>query len=451
MIVELSNELRIIDASFSEKRKIKEDLSLINPLWKDAVRFGRRTYGIQKVIKQYRCKDKNIYVPRGYLDTLVKTFGPPRELVDKTISFPKVSIPSKIELRPLQKPWIESALKHNQGICVAAAAFGKTVASLEMISTLGQPALWLVDQVNLAEQFINRANEFLDVGKVGMIGAGKESIGDILTTGIIQTLTKRDLSDIVNIFGAVFYDESHGVPAQTCLKVISQFPSNRLYGITATPYREDSLEILMYNAIGPVITYVDRDELVEAGLILPARVKVCNTGVTYHKWNADFSEIIEFLSVHEGRNRRIAMDILSEIALGNTCIALTSRIEHGKILRQKLLDLGVDCEHIHSKQYKKLQDKKLKRFLDGEVPLIIATYRLLSKGFDHPKTNRIFFTLPYKAESTIEQAKGRIERIAPGKVDACLYDYADSIKMLKNQLKIRMLKYEEHNLEISYH
>lgn len=451
MIVEVSNELKVSNLTFDEKRELKESLSFINPKWTEAVQFGRRTYGIQKIIRQYRCEGSTLIIPRGCLHSLIEKFGPPEKLIDNRISFDKIDIPSKIELRSLQKPWVENALKYNQGICVAAAGMGKTVCSLEMISRLGQPILWLVDQTDLAEQFMEKAEEFVDIGQVGLIGDGEESLGKVATTGLIQTLHKRDLSDIVNLFGAVFVDECHTVPATTVTKVVSQFPSKRLYGLTATPYREDNLEILMYNAIGPTITYVDRDELVETGLILPASIKVCNTGVTYNKWGKpEYRDVIDYLSTHEARNSMIVLDILSEIAVGNVCIALTLTIDHGKLLRQRLLGVGVDCEHIHSKQYKKTRKEKLKRFKSGEIPLMIATHKLLGKGFDHPPANRLFYTLPQKAENATEQSKGRIERVTEGKVDAVVYDYLDDIEMLKRQFEIRILKYNEHNLKISY-
>ena len=453
MFVEISTELRIGGATIEEKRKLKEALSFINPLWAEAVRYGRRTYGIQKVIKQYRCENRDIFIPRGYLYQLINFFGMPEQLINNTVSLDKVSIPSNIILRPLQAPWVEEMLRHNQGICVAPAGSGKTVMGLYAISQIGQPTLWITDQLNLVNQFIERTKTFLDVGTIGIIGGGKETIGDIVTVATVQTLSKRDLTEVSKKFGLVILDEAHICPQDTTLGVISQFAPKYLYGLTATPYREDNLEVMMHNAIGPTVAYMDRDEVIEAGGILPASVQICDTGVTFNKWGKiEYNDVIDFLIDNKKRNVQIVLDILSEIASGNICIALTSRIEHGRTLRDMLMDLGVDCEHIHSDtktQTKKVQTAKLDRFTNGEVPLIIATYKLLSKGFDHQPTSRIFFCLPHKAKGLIEQAKGRIERTTDGKEDAIIYDYVDDIGMLKKQFILRMQQYKEHNLKIT--
>lgn len=451
MLVEIKAELLIREATLEEKRELKKRLTIVNPKWTEAAQFGRRTYHIPKHIKQYKCEDGNITIPRGFLYPLIDIFGPPEKIIDKTISHPKIDIPSNIILRPLQGPWVEDILKHRQGVCVASAGFGKTICLLEVISRLGQPTLWLTDQTNLINQFIEEAEEYIEAGKIGIIGDGKEFIGDKITVGMIQTLAKRDLSEVAKLFGTVILDECHVAPTNTTLGVLVQLAPKFLYGATATPYRSDNLEILMHNAIGPTISYVDRDEIVEAGGILPASVKVCRTGITYKKWGKpEYSDVIDFLVENKDRNLEIILDILSELANGHKCIALTSRIEHGKILRNLLLDLDVDCEHIHSEQSKKVRNTKLNRFLSGETPLIVATYKLLSKGFNYKPLSRIFFTLPHKAKGIIEQAKGRVERTAEGKIDAVVYDYVDDIKMLKNQFDLRLQQYKEHNLKVTY-
>lgn len=451
MDITLSKDLIVSNATSAEKATLEKHMSFTNPAWQDAVKFKRSTYGIKQVIKLYERDGKVLRLPRGSLYKVIGLVGYPKSLIDETARFDKVEVTSRIKLRNLQKPWVESLLSHRQGIGVAPAGSGKTIMALQAIVNLGQPTLWLTHRQTLVNQFKERVGFFIGAGHVGTIGGGKYDFGDFITVGMVQTLARRDVESLSKMFGVVVVDECHVVPAMQTLKTVRKFAPHYLYGVTATPYREDRLEQIMFDTIGPTIAAMDRDKVVEAKGILPASVKVVDTGVTYNSFGPpEFSKIIEYLANHEGRNRLIAADVLTEIALGNICIVLTNRIEHGKILRDLLVAHGVDCAHLHSKQSKKEREKGLERFISGEIPLIIATYQLLSDGFDHQPTSRIFFALPYKAKGLIEQSKGRIERSLPGKDDAIVYDYVDRIPMLQRQFAQRCEQYQEHNLEINF-
>lgn len=340
---------------------------------------------------------------------------------------------------------------YTQGIGVAPAGSGKTVMALEVLARLGQPALWLTHRQTLVEQFKERAGFFIDVGKIGTIGDGKFEIGKIATAGMIQTLIKRDLEELKYKFGSIFIDECHIIPAATTLKVVRQFAPRYLYGLTATPFREDRLEQIMFDTVGVCIANMDRQEVVDAEDIMPAKVIVRRTGVSqYMGMDNDYHKLIDYLSTHVGRNTMILVDVLSEIAMGNLCIVLTNRVAHGKFLQESLKQLGTDSVHLHAGTTSKKRKKGFKQFKTGKVAVIIATYSFLAEGFDHKPTNRIFFTLPHKAKGLIEQAKGRIERSCAGKEDAVLYDYVDAIPVFTRQFESRLDQYQEHNLEVYY-
>lgn len=448
MDFKIDRDIQISNISSAQKTLVRNITSFDNPAYLEAQQFGRSLYGLKKKIRLYKEKGGNICVPRGCLYKLVENLGAPDNLIDTTAYFDPIDIPSNIELRELQKPWIEELLKHNQGIGVAAAGSGKTVAALHIIATLGQPVLWLTHRRRLVDQLKERAGFFIEAGEIGVIGGGKNELGDIITVGMTQTVSRRDLNDISHKFGVVIVDESHIVPALQAMKSIQKFAPRYLYGLTATPFREDGLDQVMFDTVGPTLVTMDRDKIVEKGDIIPANVIVRKTNTRYNKMDYTFAEVIEYLTKNEPRNRMIVDDILTELALGKVCIALTSRIEHGATLKKMFDHYEVGSEHIHSEQTEKQQSQKLARFKDGEVNLIIATYQLLSEGFDHTPSSRIFFCLPYKARGLIEQSKGRIERKSPGKEDAFVYDYVDDIQMLLNQFEVRTEQYLEHGLEI---
>lgn len=450
MDITITKDLVVDNATKKERTTLKHVMSFTNPKWADAVKFKRSTWGIPKQIKLFEEDGSSLVLPRGSLYKVIQSVGIPNSLIDKTSVFDKVEVPSKIELRPLQAPWVQSMLLHRQGVGVAPAGSGKTLMALQIIAALGQPTLWITHRKRLMNQFKERAGFFIDAGEMGTVGDGKFKLGELITVGMVQTVSRRDMEELMSHFGLVIVDECHIVPAEQAMKSVRQFAPRYLYGLTATPYREDRLEQIMFDTIGPAISVMDRDEVVAAENIMPATIKVRKTDVKMNTFGKDFPEIIESLMGNTRRNLLIVQDMLTEIALGNICIALTSRIEHGAILKEMMSTFGVECAHVHSEQTGKQQEEGLAKFLEGGVPLIIATYQLLSDGFDHQPTSRIFFALPRKAKGLIEQSKGRIERIFNGKEEAIVYDYVDSIPMLERQFEARCEQYHEHNLDIVY-
>ncbi|HEC63670.1 MAG TPA: DEAD/DEAH box helicase [bacterium] len=451
MDLSIGKSLILRNLSKRELGRIKSDLTFLNPAWDEAIKFSRSTWGIKKYIRLYKEKERYLEVPRGYLYDLISLFGYPESVLDTTSYFPPVEIESKIQLRPLQAPWVDAMLKVPQGLGIAPSGCGKTVMLLEVIAKLGQPTLWLTHRERLLVQFVNRTKEFLgDVGHIGIIGGGEYSIGDVITVGMVDTLAERDLSEIWNKFGLIVVDEGHRVPCDTMYKVITQFSARRLYIITATPYRQDGLEPIMFRAAGPAIATITREEAIEANLILPAKILVVNIDWPDNCKNLRYQTVMKKLAHVESRNDRIATDILIEAALGNVCIILTVQVKHGKMLKEKLAELGVEAEHVHAKTSEKKRNNAIDRFEEGEIQVLIATYNLLSEGFDNKFASRLFLAAPRKSKALVTQSIGRIERVAEGKTNSLVYDYVDTISSLTKQFYARERVYEENLNEIIY-
>lgn len=454
MDIKVSENVVLEGVSQACKNLIKRRMAFENPEWQKAVQFGRSTYGIRKTIRLYEDVGESLVIPRGSLYRLLimDDIDKINKLEINTTSFPVNPLPHNIELRELQKPWVTNMLMHKQGIGVAPAGSGKTVMALYLLAQLGVPTLWITHRLTLIDQVLERIKTFLpSIGNVGVFGGGKKKFGDLLTIGSVLTLARNELDEFKNRFGMVIVDECHIVPAFTAMSVIRKLNPEYLYGLTATPYREDKLERIMYDTIGPEIAKMDRDDAIALNGILPARVQVIHTGVTYPK-DRDyvFNDIIDYLLAHPERNKIILLKVLSELAEGNTAIVLTCRVEHGAIIKAVLAELNIESEHIHALTPHKKRIEAMKRFASGEIKLLIATYQLLSEGFDHAPTNRVFFALPQKAKRQLEQSKGRIERFLADKDDAIVYDFVDDIPMMQNQFEIRKEHYLDQNLRIDY-
>jgi superfamily II DNA or RNA helicase len=63
---------------------------------------------------------------------------------------------------------------------------------------------------------------------------------------------------------------------------------------------------------------------------------------------------------------------------------------------------------------------------DDEERLILATGRYLGEGFDDPRLDTLFLTMPIAWKGTLAQYVGRLNREHQGKTQVLVYDYVDA-------------------------
>jgi superfamily II DNA or RNA helicase len=143
------------------------------------------------------------------------------------------------------------------GMVIHNCGVGKTIIALELIARLGGPALIVVDNTTLLEQWLQAIDQCLVVP--GGIGRLQADICDWRGRGIVlatyQTLAARsaDLEEgFSDYFMIAVYDEAHHLSAVTFAKGAPIIRGMRL-ALTATPKRDDGTNVIYDNHIGPVI------------------------------------------------------------------------------------------------------------------------------------------------------------------------------------------------------
>src|SRR5689334_4616851 len=78
-----------------------------------------------------------------------------------------------------------------------------------------------------------------------------------------------------------------------------------------------------------------------------------------------------------------------------------------------------------------------------EGRIILATGKYVGEGFDDPRLDTLFLTLPVSWRGTIAQYAGRLHRLYDGKREVRIYDYADlEVPMLARMFDRRCRGYE---------
>jgi superfamily II DNA or RNA helicase len=443
MEMTIENRIRLKNPPDILKHLLVEQLRVVNPKFLEAQAAGRSTWGINQYITNFMVlPDDSLLVPRGLRAWIIdkgKELNIEYTLIDKRTKFDHIEIDSsRIKYRPYQFDAVLNMISDApEGILVAPAGSGKTIMGLSTIPLLGQPTLWLTHTGPLADQVVERAKVFLpDIGEIGTIGNGKWDIGKVLTIGMIQTLVRNteDLIKLRNTFGLVILDEAHHCPARTFLDVICHLNPYYIYGLTATPYRRDNLEQLMFQTIGLTTTTISIKKVEKYGGIIMPVVWQRDLPSQPVEGN-DIQAIIKKFIVHnQKRTNIIVNDVLRESKAGHFGIVVSDRREHCEILYKQILAGWPKTGIATGKYSKKYVQEQVLAFNEGRITTLVATFALLGEGFDVPFLDRAFICMPFRAEAKVEQLIGRVQRQFPGKKDAIVYDYVDvDIGVVKNQ------------------
>lgn len=432
-----------------------------NPEFYKAQAMRLSTYDKERIISCCEDFSKHIGLPRGCLEDVVELLRDLKikpDIVDKRLVGNPIKLNFIGTLRPDQKEAAIAMLSHDIGVLSATTAFGKTVVASYMIAERGVNTLILVHRRQLLDQWIDRLSRFLDIdpNKIGQIGGGKWNQLREVDVAIIQNLSKKGVVDnIVGFYGHLVVDECHHISARSFEIVARQCPAKYVTGLSATVTRKDGHHPIIFMQCGPVRYKVDeRKQAAERPF--KHRVIVRNTGfrldAPVNKDDLSIHEIYSALINDEKRNDMLINDVITAVDRNRSPILLTERKEHLALLAERLSpfvkNLIVLKGGMGQKQRRETAEK-LEGIPKDEERLILATGRYLGEGFDDPRLDTLFLSMPVSWRGIIVQYAGRLHRLYDMKKEVIIYDYADlEIPMLAKMYKKRRAGYKNIGYEI---
>ncbi len=287
---------------------------------------------------------------------------------------------------------------------------------------------------------------------IGQIGSGKNTASGIIDIALVQSLVhENEVDDVVKEYGMVIVDECHHASSLNYEKVLGATSARYVYGLTATPQRQDGQHPVTFMQCGPIRYSVSAkgqaDKRNFEHYITP-----CFTGfrrpLTQNESDWHITKIFAALAENELRNQQIATDVKESLLNGRTPIILTQRKEHVMRLTDLLKDqvdahiialVGADSAKVKNKMVESLtlipHDEKL---------VLIATGKYIGEGFDYPRLDTLFLASPIAWKGTLAQYAGRLHREYPGKQDVIVYDYVDiHIPVLERMYHKRLTGYAQ--------
>ena len=424
----VSSDCLLTGISFDFEKKIKSQLTIDNPQYKAAKKYGRWIgKKLKPQLKYYEPVVHGLRFPRGFANQAVlmcrEYCGKDPEIIDQRRTLPEVKLSFAGQLRAYQQLAVDDALRKSFGVIESGTGSGKTVMGLALIAARKQPTLVVVHTKELLHQWKERAEQFLGCD-VGLIGDGKFSI-EPLTVSIVNSARNR-VDELVSRFGHLVVDECHRVPAALFTDVVSKFDCHYMLGLSATAFRSDNeMTKLIYFFMGDRIHRVDSEELKATGAVLKPEIIRTSTSFTY-RYRGDYQSLMKALTVHEGRNVQILEDICrvaSEEGSG-TCLVVSDRVSHCRLFVEKLQHRGVVAELLTGQIPPEKRSAIVAAVQNGEIQVLVATLQLISEGFDCPGLSTLFITTPIVFEGRLLQVIGRIMRPAENK-RARVFDYVD--------------------------
>lgn len=455
----IGNKIIINNPSEAVKKYCQENLIISNPDYYKKKNLEKWTGNTPRYIYLYEQFSDSYILPFGCIRDVWKYIGQsPYKLL-----FPKINVinyMSSIKLFDYQEKALISALKSKNGVIVMPCGSGKTQTGLEIISRLGGKALWLTHTMDLLNQSMNRAKSVYNIpaDNYGTITGGKVKIGKAITFATVQTMVNLDLQEYKNEWDIIIVDECHkaiGSPTKVMqfYKVVSSLCCRYKFGLTATPHRNDNLEVSMFSLLGGIVHEVTQEEVNLN--TCPVHVKFIETGyepdnlyaITNSDGTLNYNKLVEDLTHDDVRYEKV-LDVLKDIHYPNPTMVFANRVDYLQRLcrdfNSRQLGRAVCLSGSgNSKAAKEERKKALMALNNGDIDCIFATYQLAKEGLDVPALKYLVMATPEKDEITVTQSAGRVARKADGKDFGTIIDLTDNFGVFKGWSKKRKKIYSD--------
>jgi DNA repair protein RadD len=351
-----------------------------------------------------------------------------------------------MELRAYQQEAIDAIYKYfhdktGNPLVVMPTGTGKSVVIAEFLR--GALTNWPDTRVivlthvrELIQQNFNAMIRSWPDAPAGIYSAGlnrRELDQQIVFAGI-QSIYKRAVD--VQRCDLVLIDEAHLLGTNDTgmyRKFLGQLkeinPSLKVIGFTATPYRMDQGLLCEGDTalFSDIAIDVPMLRMIEEGFLAPLVPKATKTRLNtsgVHTRGGEFiaSELEDAVNIDEVNRSAVAELVKAGDGLGSWLVFCCG-VDHAKSIRDVVREHGITCEAVFGDMPAPDRDRILRDFKEGRLRCI-TNMNVLTTGFDAPGVDLIGMLRPTKSQSLYVQMLGRGTRIAEGKEECVVLDFA---------------------------
>jgi DNA repair protein RadD len=274
---------------------------------------------------------------------------------------------------------------------------------------------------------------------MGIYSAGlrQKELGEPITFAGIQSV--RTKAKQIGHVDLVIIDEAHLVSHKdeggyrSLLAELSAInPNLRIVGLTASPYRLGHGYITDAPAIfDALIEPVSIEELIHKGFLSTLRSKLTTTKLEVDGVKKRGGEYIEAelqAAVDTtDKNARVVQEIIKLGTDRQSWLVFCAGVAHAQHIAQALQDEGITTECVTGETPSAERDRILTDFKQGRIRAL-TNANVLTTGFDAPGIDLVAMLRPTMSPGLYVQMAGRGLRIAPGKTDCLVLDFAGVVE-----------------------
>lgn len=339
--------------------------------------------------------------------------------------------------------WFEAGNKGNPCLVLPTGS-GKShiIAALckDALQSWPETRILMLTHVReLIEQNADKMRQHWPNAPMGIYSAGlrQKELGEPITFAGIQSV--RTKASQIGHVDLVIIDEAHLVSHKdeggyrTLLSDIYRTnPNVRVIGLTASPYRLGHGYITDDPAIfDALIEPVSIEELIHKGYLSTLRSKLTATKLEVDGVKKRGGEYIEAelqAAVDTtDKNARVVQEII-KLGIGRqSWLVFCAGVAHAQHIRDTLTMQGITAECVTGETPSAERDRILTDFKAGRIRAL-TNANVLTTGFDAPGIDLVAMLRPTMSPGLYVQMAGRGLRIAPGKTDCLVLDFAGVVE-----------------------
>ncbi|WP_425067765.1 DEAD/DEAH box helicase family protein [Reyranella sp.] len=354
-----------------------------------------------------------------------------------------------LSLRPYQQAAIQAIYdyyaRHSGHCCVVIpTAGGKSIVLASFIQGVLQqwPDQRILVVTHVRELIAQNHAEMMGLwpeapAGIYSAGLGRRDIGARVLFAGIQSIHRRAYD--VQQCDLVLIDEAHLIPRASdtmyrrFLDTLSRInPALKVIGFTATPYRLDSG--LLHEGEGRLFTDIAYEvsirDLIDHGYLCPLISKATDLTLDVGGVGSRGGEFIPGqlqAAVDRESITKAAIDEILAYGEGRrSWLAFCSGVEHATHVAEALRERGVSCATIFGDTPSAERDRIVAAFKRGEIRALVSM-GVLTTGFNAPAVDLIAMLRPTKSAGLYVQMAGRGTRLAPGKDNCLVLDFAGNV------------------------
>ncbi|WP_420959341.1 DEAD/DEAH box helicase family protein [Brucella sp. IR073] len=353
-----------------------------------------------------------------------------------------------IELRYYQSEAIGAAMEYwraggGNPLVDLATGTGKSVVIAKMIQDLlssypDMRVLMLTHVKELVQQNFMALKKVWPDSPAGIYSAGlnRRDTHHRITFASIQSVFRKAAA--LGRRNLIVIDEAHLVPMKSegmYRRLLDDLhaiqPDARVIGFTATPYRLDSgrLDEGQTRLFDKVVYTYGIGQGIEDGFLSALRSPATAIEIDVSRVERRGGEFVP-------ASLETASDAITAEAVAEICrfgqerrawLVFCSGVKHAINVRDAIRAAGFSCETVSGATPGAERDSIIRRFRNGEIRAL-TNANVLTTGFDVPHVDLVAMLRPTLSTSLYVQIVGRGTRLAHGKEDCLILDFAGNVR-----------------------